>query len=144
MENFIFCALLYRFSSFSVLFPSLNFSISTGLLISLVTVMAINSSFESFALDQTQFTLLLQTNLFLSRKNAISVYILSHLVDFGSRMPLRKHYLQSPLSSLRQFLTIKSLLQMMKKIFYFMLKALFVLETFTFSVLDFWLYRKMA
>ena len=137
MENFIFCAVFYRFSSFSVLFLLLNFNISTSLLISLVIVLAINPSFESFAIDQTPFALLLQTNLFLSKKNAISVYILSHLADFGSRMPLRKYYLQGSLSSLRQFLTIKSLLQMMKNAFCFMLKALFVLETFTFFVLNF-------
>ena len=38
----------------------------------------------------------------------------------------------SNLSGLRQILTTESLLKMMKKYFYFILKALFVLEIFTF------------
>ena len=40
--------------------------------------------------------------------------------------------LKGPLSSLKQFLTIESPLQMMKNAFYSMLKALFILDIFTF------------
>ena len=43
-----------------------------------------------------------------------------------------KWKLKGPLSGLRQFLVTKSPLKIMKNIFYFMLKALFVLEIFTF------------
>ena len=42
------------------------------------------------------------------------------------------NYSRDPLPGLRQFLTIESLLKVMKNAFYFMLTALFVLETFTF------------
>ena len=81
-----FCHLLYRFSFCLIFLLLLNFNISTSLLISSVTVVAIKPSFESFELDHAAFALLLQINLFLSRKHTISVYILSHL--FGSRMSL--------------------------------------------------------
>ena len=40
--------------------------------------------------------------------------------------------LKGPLSGLRQFLTTESPLKMIKNVFYFMLKALFVLEIFQF------------
>ena len=40
--------------------------------------------------------------------------------------------LKGPISSLKQFLTIESSLQMMKNAFYSMLKALFILDIFTF------------
>ena len=40
--------------------------------------------------------------------------------------------LKGPPSGLRQFLTTESLLKMMKNTFYFMLKALFFLEIFSF------------
>ena len=43
-----------------------------------------------------------------------------------------KTFLKSPLSALRQFLTIESPLNMMKNAFYFMLNVLFVFEIFTF------------
>ena len=40
---------------------------------------------------------------------------------------------KGPLSGLRQFQTAESSLKMMKNVFYFFLKALFVLEIFIFS-----------
>ena len=43
-----------------------------------------------------------------------------------------KHKLKGPLSGLGQFLTIENLLKMIKDKFYFILKAPFVLEIFTF------------
>ena len=52
-------------------------------------------SFESFALDHKTVALLLQTTLFLSKKQAISVYTLSHLADFDGSMSLQKYYLVS-------------------------------------------------
>ena len=42
------------------------------------------------------------------------------------------YVLKGPLSGLRQFLTTERLLKMMKNAFYFILKALFVLEIFKF------------
>ena len=39
---------------------------------------------------------------------------------------------KGPISGVRQFLTTESLLQMMKNVFSFLLKALFVLKMFTF------------
>ena len=39
--------------------------------------------------------------------------------------------LKGPLSGMRQFLTIQNPSKMMKNAFYFMLKALFVIETFS-------------
>ena len=54
-----------------------------------------NQSFESFALDHTTFALLRETTLFLTKKYAVSVYVLSHLADFRSRLSLRKYYLLS-------------------------------------------------
>ena len=41
-------------------------------------------------------------------------------------------YFKGPPLGLRQYLTTESPLNLMKNIFYFMLKALFVLEIFTF------------
>ena len=61
----------------------------------LIAVVTANLSFESFALDQTTFALLLEVTLSLSKKHVISVYILSHLADFDSRMSLLKYYLES-------------------------------------------------
>ena len=40
--------------------------------------------------------------------------------------------LKGPILGLRQFLTIESPLKIMRNAFYFMLRALFVLEVFTF------------
>ena len=45
---------------------------------------------------------------------------------------INKWHFKGPLSSLRQFLRTESSLKMMKNAFYFMLKALFILEIFTF------------
>ena len=125
-----FCHLLHRFSFCLIFLLLLKFNISTSLLISSVTVVAIKPSFEAFELDHAAFALLLQINLFLSRKHTISVYILSHLFDSG--ISLWKYYLKGPLFVVRQFLTIKSPFKMMENAFYFVLKALFLLEIFTF------------
>ena len=46
-------------------------------------------------------------------------------------------------SGLRQFLTIESPLKMMKNAFYFMLKALFILELFTFGYIERWVDKKV-
>ena len=54
------------------------------------------------------------------------------LYPFNAWCPLKGHaYLKGPHSGLRQFLTTKGLLKVMKNAFYFILKALFVLETFS-------------
>ena len=54
------------------------------------------------------------------------------------QVPLK---IKGRLWGLRQFLRIGNRLKMIKNVFYFMLKALFVLEIF---VLTFWLYRKTS
>ena len=41
-------------------------------------------------------------------------------------------YIKGPLSGPTQFLKIENIIKMMKNVFYFMLKPLFVLEIFTF------------
>ena len=62
---------------------------------SVIAIVTTNFSFESFVLDHKTFALLLETTLFLSKKHAISVYILSHLAGFDSSMSLHKYYLMS-------------------------------------------------
>ena len=52
-------------------------------------------SFESFTLDHKTFALLLETALIVSKKHAISAYILSGLADFDDSMSFHKHYLVS-------------------------------------------------
>ena len=78
--------------------------VSLSLLISAVTA---NLTFEPFALDQKTFALLLETTLFLSKRHAISAYILSHLTDFHSSMSLHKYCLVSTIFSDSSLMTTR-------------------------------------
>ena len=60
--------------------------------------------------------------------------MLKHILALPVRTSKSQLYIKGPLLGLKQFLTIESPLKMMKNGFCFILKAIFVLEIFTFFV----------
>ena len=80
-------------------------------------------------------SMLLSYKLVLLLPNLLNMISLENFLIYSSHLPLRvplRVVLKGPLSGLRQFVTIENPTKTLKNASYFLLKALFVLEMFTF------------